>query len=417
MAEDAIVQEHGREFVTLLAGLVRGLGFYDRNNTAIVRLLDGLIALKDKVGGEELRLQLLTDEFFVNGRLLRVDAQLWERASALAQALGRLGVGEVGIQPGLTREGLDSFAESLSTAVRGKAGEHTVPPVAGLHLAKPSGASIAAFRFQPDRLALATFGGLAELAEKLYREHAAGHAPSLLPLKRALQLVIDGMSSHGGHYLVLASARDPKVPRSHVRVRVDAAIYAVGCGIALGLSKAELMTLGLGGILAGLDESPDPDAAVEPLFRYPGLGDSALPLALAIHDARALRQGRSAGLPGQILALAHAYEERIAGARPIAPARFLKTLAAGEIKVVDPRLAQAFAEWLGPYPLGSLVKLKSGAVGVVTRHGEGANGKTRPTIVLLTPAPGDSVDLAARSSIEIADTPTLEEAGLSLVGV
>lgn len=414
--EDVVEQDLGREFVILLAGLVRGLAFYDRNNTAIVRVLDGLIALRLKAGSGDLKVQLLTDEFFVNGRLLKTDAQLWERCAVLAAALNKISIGEVAIRTGLQREHLDAFAESISHAIRGRAGEFAVVSVGGVEVGKPLGRSIAAFRFEADRLAVATFCGMAELVERLYAEHAQNHSPSLLPLKRALQLVIDGMSTHGGHYLVLVAARDPKMARSAVRVRVDAAIYAIGFGVACGLSKQELMTLGLGSVLAGLSESADPDLAVEPLFRYAGLGDSALPLCLAVFDARAMRQGKPAGLAGQILALSHAYVERTTGPKSIAPARFLTTLAAGEIKVVDVRLGRAFAEWLGPYPLGSLAQLKSGAMGVVVRQSPGATGKSRPTIALLTPSPSERVDLAARPGIEIAATPTLEEAGINLAG-
>lgn len=415
-AEDTVEQDLGREFVLLLAGLVRGLAFYDRNNTAIVRLLDGMVALRAKLGDGEMKVQLLTDEFFVNGRLLKTDAQLWERCAALAAALNKISVGEVAIRHGLTREHLDTFAESLARAIRGKAGEFSVNSVGGVEVGKPLGRSIAAFRFEADRLAVATFCGMAELVERLYAENSQERTPSLLPLKRALQLVIDGMTTHGGHYLVLVAARDPKMTRSAVRIRVDAAIYAIGFGIACGFSKQELMTLGLGSVLAGLSESPDPDLAVEPLFRFAGLGDSALPLTLAVFDARALRQGKTAGLAGQILALSHAYVERTTGPKAIAPARFLKTLAAGEIKVVDARLGRAFAEWLGPYPLGSLAQLKSGAMAVVVRQTPGVNGKSRPIVALLTPGPTERVDLAARPGIEIAGTPTIEEAGINLAG-
>ncbi len=414
--EDRAEQDLGREAVVVVAGLVRALSFYDINNVAVQRLIDQLLALHQRTGGGELRIQLLTDEFFVNGRLLRADEMLYERASVLSAVLSKLGVGDLTFGDGLDRAHVEALCQRVAAAVRSKSAKLDMEPAGAISLGPSRGSGIAAYRFEPDRLAVSVYAGLLDLVERLYAEHEAGNAPSLLPVKRSLQLLSDGMGTSPALYLLLAAVHDPAIPLNHARGRVAAATYAVGFARALGLGRDMIMTLALSAILGGLAEKGDADGAVEPLFRYAGLGDSAMPLALTLYDARALRQGRPAGVPGQLVALTHAYVARTAAARPAtAPARFVRALAAGEFKGVDLRLCQVFAAWLGPCPIGSLVRLADGAVAVVVGQGDGPSRAARPTVYRIGPAgPELQIDLNKAGAPAIVGAPSYEEAGINL---
>ena len=118
------LQRLGAEAIVLLNGLARAVSLYEVNNTAITRLLDKLEALVAEAlprsGGQGLSLHILEEEFFVNGRLLKMDARLYERATQLSRVLARYGVGSLHFQEGCGRESLTAFVRDLSRSVRGQ---------------------------------------------------------------------------------------------------------------------------------------------------------------------------------------------------------------------------------------------------------------------------------------------------------
>jgi hypothetical protein len=416
------IQELGRELITLLHSLSRTVALYDPNNAAVIRVTDSIEeAVKRYHAGKSstLSVRLLSDEFFLNGRLLRVDAKSYERATDVAKTFRRFQVGELRFEPGLTRAQLDNFTADLALSVR--EGESRLNPegYGTIFVAKADGRSVASFRFQPHRLAKVLYGSLLDLVEKLYGEVAEGRSPSLLPIKRTLQLLIDAMADHGAMFQVLAAVHDPTRPVSNSRRRVSAAVDAVGFGWYLGLPKADLMYLALGAILGGLSDSLDPDEAIAPLFGFGGLGDSAMPLILAVRDARAARLGHPGGVPGQMLAVVELYTELATPAehRPaMSPHRTLGMMVAGQVPGVDKGAARVFADYKGPYPLGSVVKLSSGHLALVLGLAEGQGGKQRPNVALLERggALGRRVKLAETRDVKVSSVPEPSEINLNI---
>ncbi len=416
------VQVLGREMITLLHSLSRAVALYEPNNNAVIRVLDAMEAALGRyhegAGGGTLSVRLLAEEFFVNGRLLRVDVQIYERAIDVAKTLRRFDVGELRFESGLTRAQLDAFTLDLSQSVR--AGESQLNPqgYGSIFVAKADGRSVASFRFQPHKLAKVLYGSLLDLVEKLYVEAGEGNAPSLLPVKRTLQLVIDAMAEHGAMFQVLAAVHDPTRAVSTSRRRVSAAVDAIGFGYYLVLPKADLMYLALGAILGGLSDSLDPDDAIAPLFRFAGLGDSAMPLILAVRDARAARLGHPGGVPGQMLAVVELYTELATAseARPaMSPHRTLSLMVGGQVPGVDKGAARVFADYKGPYPLGSVVRLSSGHMALVVGFGE-ATSKQKPTVALLERGGtlGRRVNLAEVGDVKVASVPEPAEIDLNI---
>jgi len=412
----------GKELIINLHGLSRAVTLYEPNNNAVVRVLDNIMAACERhfaSSQDSLSVRLLAEEFFVNGRLLRVDGHFYERATDLAKTLARFKLGEVRFEPGMTREQLEAFTADLAESVRGQESVIKLAGYGGLQLSKSVGQSVASFRFQPHKLSKILYGSLLDLVDKLYKEYQEGHAPSLLGVKRTLQLIIDTMDEHGAMFQVLAAVHDPTRPVSDSRRRVAAAVDAIGFGFYLGLPKSELMYLSLGAILGGLSGASEPDQAIAPLFRFPGLGDSAMPLVLVVYDACAVRLGRAGGVPGQMLAavelyveLATASDERAAKA----PHQVLAEMVSGKVRGVEKGPARVFADYKGSYPLGSVVRLSDRSIALVVAQGEGAAGKQRPTGALLSRdgSMGRRIDLARQSLVKIAGTPDPKDLGLSL---
>ena len=71
----------GKELIVNLHALSRAVTLYEPNNNAVVRVLDTIMAACERyfaISQDSLSVRLLAEEFFVNGRLLRVDGQLRE---------------------------------------------------------------------------------------------------------------------------------------------------------------------------------------------------------------------------------------------------------------------------------------------------------------------------------------------------
>ncbi len=416
------LQDLGREVITQVHSLSRAVALYEPNNNAVIRVMDALEACVNRYlegTGGSLSVRLMAEEFFINGRLLRVDVQTYERANDVAKTLLRFDVGEIRFEQGMTRTQLEHFTGDLAQSVR--SGDNKLNPegYGAILVSKAVGRSVASFRFKPHKLAKVLYGSLLDLVEKLYKDVDQGQTPSLLSVKRTLQLVIDSMGDNSAMFQVLAAVHDPTRPVSAERLRVSAAVDAVGFGYYLGLPKADLMYLALGAILGGLSDALDPDEAIAPLFRFSGLGDSAMPLILAVRDARAARLGHPGGVPGQMLAVVELYTELCTASerRPgMSPHRTLAMMVGGKVPGVDRGAARVFADYKGPYPLGSAVRLSTNHLALVVAQGEGALGKSKPTVAVLERdgTLGRRVDVTDVKGASIASAPEPADIKLNL---
>lgn len=418
--DDNAEQKAGIELLGLMHSLSRTLVLYDANNTAVERLINlfhtTLGNYRESTGGP-LRLQLVDDEAFVNGRLLKVDAAMYDRAVDLSERLAPLDVSDFTFGADLTGEDLLQFVTDMGASLRTNVSALKPNGYGALALAKARGNAIASFRFQPDRLAIWLYVSLLDLAERLYEEHRAGRAPSLLQLRRTLQLVIDNMRTHSAIFHLLAAVQDPTQAPSLERARVALTVELLGFASWLGLPTGERMTLALAGILGGLTAKGQPDTALSVLARFSGLGATAMPLTLMLRDAQAARRGAKVEVPGLLLGVVEEYVFHTTAApdrEARAPHRILKGLREGTVPWVPKDIGAAFAEFKGPYPLGSLVALSTGDTAVVVANGPGAEGKRKPVVAILGEdgALGRRLNLAETGDTTIKGAPEPGKAGV-----
>lgn len=422
-AQQRVAQAAAREVISCLFGLSRSLALYETNNSAVTRLLDDLdqhLQAYFQGTSQVLRLQVVADEFFVNGHLLRVDPQFWEKAAGLSELLARLKLGEVVMEPGITREELDRFAEDLSDTIRGGANRLHDDGYGHFSVAPAVGRSSASYRAEPHQLAMVLYERLCAATRQACEALEAGEIPSLLPLKRTLQSTIDVMAEDGALFQVLAASTDPRTTPPRHRVAASTAVDMVGFGHFLSLDRNGIMTLALAAALGRVSGRRDLDEALAPLFRLSSLGDVAAPLILAVHDARALRMGQPGGVAGQILAVVEGYHSLITRRddRPaVAPHQALRSLVEGRLAGVPRGPAQLFAEYKGPYPLGSLVVLSSGAHAMVVSQGKTRLGKLRPRVALVGASGrlGSRMDLGVEHEVSIVGVPDVAAEWMNLL--
>ena len=184
------------------------------------------------------------------------------------------------------------------------------------------------------------------------------------------------------------------------------------------MPRQHVLWLGLGGLLGGIEHTRDPDEAVKPIFRYPGLGAAAISQVLVLHDTRSVRAGGDAGVLGRLLGMVETYIEVTLPRenRPrVPPFKALKTMRQGKLPWIEADLIEAFCDYKGPLPLGSLVKLTSGHVGVVLGRPDPPAKGNRPLIGLVS---GNelkkTVDLRKQDKVKVAKVLTAEDAGVDL---
>ncbi len=418
--DEQALQTTATEIVALIQGVTRALTLYAPNNDTVTRLIDDLVGALEghfKGGGEPLHLQLLQHEFFLNGGLLKLDPATWERATMLSEKLIPLKANDLRFDPSLKREAIEAWIRDLSESLPTMTSKFQ-SDYGGLEVGEAAGAATGTFRFEPDKLAVWLYTSLVELVETLYAEHAEGRAPSLVPLKRTLQLAIDNMATHGAIYQLLTTLHRPGRPPPHPMIRAAVAIEAIGFGLWLRLPRTHLLNLGLAGILGGIVESKDPDQAVKPIFRYPGLGASAIAQAMVVHDCRSLRAGGDGGVLGRLLGMVETYIEVTLPReqkKRVPPFKALKVMRQGKLKWIEPALIEAFCDYKGPLPLGSMVQLSNKQLGLVLGRPKPPAKGDRPRVGIVRAGKvAGVVDLRKQADTKVSKVLTAEEAGVDL---
>ncbi len=94
---------------------------------------------------------------------------------------------------------------------------------------------------------------------------------------------------------------------------------------------------------------------------------------------------------------------RIYRSEAISPDQALSMMSESAGKDFDPILLKAFINMLGVYPVGTLVKLNTGEIGLVSENPEQSDGM-HPLVTILIPADeqgytrGETVDLSEREA-------------------
>ena len=380
------------------------LKLYETNNTAVVRQIDTLEeCLKNffTQGQDQLKYTLRSDEFFINDKLFKVDLALYLRARDLAETLAQFDYSEVCFRSDTTRSDVEAFVAAYSKSLRSNSSAFA-PQYGGISGRKAKGSSAAAFRFEPDKMAIWLYSGLLDIADQLYERFSKGEYPSLLPLRRSIQMIIDNMKSYSGIYQMLSTIRDLEKTRSKSHTRVAIAIDSIGLGIFLGLPSSSLMDLALCGILGGFIQHQSPIESIKPIFSFSGLGDSAVGLVLTLYDARNSRNGESAGALGNILMIAESYHQLLNEYPDLPLPELIKNMANGKVEGLDQGVAQLFVRYKGLYPIGSVLELERDLV-VVMGHANNDKGKKRPIVskIVGQKLSGELIDLSVRADMQI----------------
>jgi HD-GYP domain-containing protein (c-di-GMP phosphodiesterase class II) len=435
-ALDKELQREGREFLTAFYATLRALGLYPLENQTVQNALSELEQCSSKLLEQEgeIVFRPVGDFFFLNNERLKVDLGSYATFGAIARAIRRHGIGEIGVENGAGRadwvafltvlratppdeDPYSAFLERLSrSAVRHirtdsekKSGDHD--EVSDTDRSKEA--------------AKRTFAKGVNVARELLTGVRMGKSVSLRKVKRAVQSVVDQVLNNETSIMGMTALRDhDEYTFTH---SVNVCIFSVALGKKLGLDRQQLYELGLGALLHDVGKmripkevmnktgdltSEDVDTLrlhpVEGLMAIFGMGEFLdLPLRpmLMVYEhhmkidltgyPRVLRPRRPTILP-RIVALADGFDaattKRVYQAVPWTPDRVLREMRDSTERGFDPLLVKAFISMTGIYPVGATVILDTFELAVVVAANPKAEALHQPVVRIVYDAMGQRID-------------------------
>ena len=275
-----------------------------------------------------------------------------------------------------------------------------------------------------------SLASLKDVINKVSNDQSAGIRKTVRTVQKMVDLVIEKQPI----LLKLSTLRShDDYTYTH---SVNVAILAMCLGLHIGLSKNTLETLGICGLFHDLGKADIPlkilnkeGELTEPEFE--AIKKHSLKSAYHIAKLRASRELRSkimlapfehhlkydlSGYPnswrnepvslfGRILTIVDVFDastaQRIYRPEALSPDQALRMMVKNAGKYFDPILLKAFINMLGAYPVGTLVKLNTGEIGLIKENLQEKNG-VHPLVVLLTPqdnggySAGKTIDFSER---------------------
>jgi HD-GYP domain-containing protein (c-di-GMP phosphodiesterase class II) len=271
---------------------------------------------------------------------------------------------------------------------------------------------------------------LKEVAEKINSERKTG----VRKLKRIAQNMVDILSEDESVMLGISTMRDyDDYTYTH---SVNVAILSLCLGKRIGLSRISLSYLAICGLLHDLGKLNVPkkilnkpgkltDHEFKEMQKHPINSVSQIVRLNAPEDLKAkillppfehhlkydlsgyptVRNKQSVSLFGRIITITDVFDAltspRVYRPEAMSPNHALEIMIKESGRDFDPILLKVFINMLGVYPVGTLVKLDTGEMGLVVA-GESDGDPTRPCVVLVVRngndayVKGKTVDLSAR---------------------
>ncbi len=409
------------EVVKRFAGTMKGLVLYGKDHPIVERALESLVELLDRVHVQRdaLVIGILDGQVIVND----VPVPRTLGASEAIERLRTADVERIAVERGVTRDEIVGFLNSLATAqARRTAGQE--------HVAIDTGPHIRVGRLQVQKRvdgdagrslesAKDAWAGAVGQAEQLWYQSAADGSvdPGLA------KTVVEGLAQAVGQnrramVALTALCRYDNYTFTHM---VNVSVLTMTQAQSLGFEGQALRQFGLAGLMHDIGKIKTPpevlkktsrltEAEFEIMKRHPVDGAEMLrqqiempPLAAIVafeHHLRIDGTGYPAGvrrsalnLATQLCSIADVYDamrSQRAYQEAFPTDRILTVLQQADGQRFDQRLVRRFAQLMGIYPPGNLVRLDSGALAVVVRTH--APDPARPAVRVITDARGNRLD-------------------------
>ena len=436
----AELRELGRNLTNYLFQSLRILSIHDRENAAVDEPLNRLSATLGRLFQQTQTVHFITVEgqVYLNDLRIKMEASAYGNVTYLLGQLGRHGIGGITFISALPTRDLKNLILLLLETKPPK--DEDTDPLEHIRVALDQ-ADIPDVEFdQPyyfksgeDNYAAGTVEEGAQeqaalsyakgvLAVKDYfRAVEAAEAANPLRIRKIVHDLVDVAEDEPDDFLklhVIHGIEDP-----YYNHCVNVATLAVALGRVLGLTRVELADLGAAAMFHDLGYSAierqeteeqrefssqdrmrlHPVAGFKSLLRQGEYGPGLLRRLLVTleHHMHYSRPGgypnlgqKSLSVFARIVQVADHYDALVTphGDEPgLLPVKALERIVSASGSAFDPVVVKAMVQVVGRYPYGSLVRLSTGEVGVVTSGGREGDAFLRPIVMIVRAGDGSEV--------------------------
>jgi HD-GYP domain-containing protein (c-di-GMP phosphodiesterase class II) len=380
-----------KQLVQGFAGVYKGLRLYPLQHPAVERQVQGLVTALAPLFrlGPTVRMGLLEGSLFIEGYLF---AEPNPAAEEIAALLATLDVEGLEFGRGVRVEELRALFQLLHEG--GGKGEALAAALARQGVTHLRLLTLQAEEQPSESPPRQVYGRALKVVDRIFHDVRMGKIPSSTEAMEVVKSMVELTLSEPHALFALSMLKDyDNYTFTH---SVNVAVIALAVGRACGLSEEQLRTLGLGSLLHDLGKlridlaiitKPGrlTEAEFEQIKTHPGTGadivrdmEGVTPEAVEIVLGHHVRYDRS-GYPDEVrgaaisplvemAAIADTYDAITtlrSYQRPMTPRRAVERLREVAGSLLNPRLVESFISSLGPYPVGSLVRLDSSEIGLV----------------------------------------------------
>ncbi len=438
-----------RQMTNNLFVLIRSAGMHDLANDAMNRPYDALVATINELVqtyNEEVSLQIVDGNFFVNKRLVKLDFSSFQNARYLRRIFKYLEINQFLVTQEIRKDDLRGFLIAFLRVVRDGDGPIANFALNALRLRNISQTeAYEELRSEGDPGAhiLSVYASGLLMLRQFTNDLRKGRAPRHAKVKRLCLELIDAPPSK--HNMLLALVHLEAYKGNLFCHMLNTAVLAIVFGTRLGLPRRQLLDMGmaafhhdLGWALMGTLEqggTGDDEAltmqginyirdhspaemeelrikVARSLVRMGGFNELIINRLIVAYECQIPEDAPAVGLyyaeigasmMTHVVRMSSTYDELTTPRedRPaLLPDQAMKRILDDGGKTYDEFLAKLFANCLGIYPVGTLVELDTTEVGLVVNLPKDPVDFHRPQVKLLIDrmgrplADGDVVDLS-----------------------
>lgn len=438
--------EKGKGLVNLFYSTLRTAALYEPNNDAFQKqIVPLMLAVKEIIEHEgELTFSSKEGYLFLNQARLRLDFENYVASRFILEFTQKLQIYKLTLESGISQSELQDLICILAhtdpnerepfEAIEKKIFEQNLGhirlekerenPVLGTEL----------ISLDQRKTAKKTFFKAISVVREFSQRTQSGKGMNLVKVKRLVQSLVDQILQNEEIFLELSALKNyDEYTYLH---STNVCILSLLLGLRLGLSKRELCELGLAALFHDIGKVKLPlellnkpsefdESEWAKMRKHPIMGVKNLLASLKLDpfSIRAmlvsfehhlnldlsgypqLKEKRDLNLFSRIVSIVDAYDAMTSGRvylkTPFPPDEALRKMFYAQEKVYDPSILKLFINLLGVYPVGSLVLLNDGQIGIVTKNSP--DNPSSPTVKMIADQNGtkevpEILDLSQDSS-------------------
>ena len=435
--EDTVNMKHGNHLINSIHSSVKAAQLYDENNEGFISQIDKLMGTLSSLFESEhiVSLEVYMNYLFFNRVKIRTDFQNYIHVRFIIEALKRRNTEGLFFRPDLSFEELSNFTrllarkedqqeiscEEFQEQLSDLNIQNILPQQFSSATKREAEERLLGIRRQAKRTFFESIYNLKGIVFKSKSERRTGARR----VRRLVQSIVDLIAEDEPYLIGLTTMKhyDEYILNHSVNV----CVLSVALGQRLGLERNALKEIGLAGMFHDIGKMPNPSEihskdslspeeerdlierhphyGVEMLMQMKGLGELPVRAMKAIleHHLNADQSGypslserKEQDLFSRIIAITDHFDVRTTPTtfqpQPKTPDQVLTEMWEERGKIFDPIILELFISVIGIYPVGSLVTLDTGEVGVVIQPHVDSAMLDRPMVTLISDRHGEKID-------------------------